>query len=361
VLKRLTAESQTDFVAPRVTPKRDAMTAVFDIAGALPSSAALVADIAIVIRDISAKFVMGASMQDEWERVRKSIYQNDVGQTLVETCSTTAVNTDKDKELATITNRAYQYLECFRLVSSDMRDCFEKISSKEVIPPQELYEAIVTANSAMKLYKAFDTEMENAAAMIATKHDKTIKDRRRTMALVAVASIAFILATIISGGAATVGGALGVSTLSTKIAACSAATVVGGGVNGYLVRENLNTLEMEKKVEQLLYDMVPLRVLLARASVSLTAMFCAQVLQRPMVWLDKQARRQVLVDFGIDLALLGDKETDAARRYTTETHQHQLRLFCQQFTKVQEKYNDVVRDVGMRVKAPALEGKGDLS
>jgi len=247
----------------------------------------------------------------------------------------------------------------------------------------------------MKLYKAFDTEMENAAAMIATKHDKTIKDRRRTMALVAVASIAFILATIISGGAATVGGALGVSTLSTKIAACSAATVVGGGVNGYLVRENLNTLEMEKKVEQckhslppvsypswvtshpavlspkllipgftlriVLYDMVPLRVLLARASVSLTAMFCAQVLQRPMVWLDKQARRQVLVDFGIDLALLGDKETDAARRYTTETHQHQLRLFCQQFTKVQEKYNDVVRDVGMRVKAPALEGKGDLS
>ena len=49
----------------------------------------------------------------------------------METCSTTAVNTDKDKELATITNRAYQYLECFRLVSSDMRDCFEKISSKE--------------------------------------------------------------------------------------------------------------------------------------------------------------------------------------------------------------------------------------
>jgi len=103
-------------------------------------------------------------------------------------------------------------------------------------------------------------------------------------------------------------------------------------------------------------DVSRLYEVLGKASIALAAMFCSQVLQKPMAWMDRQNRRRILVDFGIDLALLGDEGGNAAaRRYTTVACRDQLRNFCTQFAKVQATYHDVLRDANMTVKPPAAD------
>jgi len=114
-----------------------------------------------------------------------------------------------------------------------------------VIPHQELYEAIVNANSAMKLYEAFQKQMKEAAAMIAPRHTKKLRVQSTTMTLVAVGTLVFIVGVVFTGP-----GALGAATLAAKIVGGGFGTLIGGGWEAHQISNRLDTLKMERNVKQ---------------------------------------------------------------------------------------------------------------
>ncbi|KAK4653457.1 hypothetical protein QC762_506755 [Podospora pseudocomata] len=224
---------------------------------------AIGADLATMVRTLPAKWMMGSSMVQEFDKLRKSIQMNQP-----------EVNGPL-KTVEDVTNAWNKAEPCLDLMSTIIRhieDCLDlsRIPRQKNIPPQQLYETMLGLRNATIFFSAYEDQMLSIAAATPTilrppNGAKTVVGATATAVMVAAALMVY---TFFTGGTGLI------------IAGGASGAILGGGATAGIGAWKRN--KHASLCESFSRSIINLGKALTDANICLAATYSSQVLQFPL-------------------------------------------------------------------------------
>ncbi|EXV04759.1 hypothetical protein X797_002441 [Metarhizium robertsii] len=223
IVKSLAVQSHTT-IDLAVAPKCVAPAEICRHATSLLCSAAVGAEIALLILQLPMKWRNGASMMAEYRRLREKWLKAE-GDVLPNGCEQPRVALSSEKEIAKAWATVEPCLDSFRSIIMDMTECINILSEGRTISPQLLYETIIHVRNATILFSVYEENMGTInKAMIKMETQKRRKTRLRINVALVVIFVA-VTAGWFTGGLSTLvfaatGGAAAGGSAANEVSYC---------------------------------------------------------------------------------------------------------------------------------------------
>ncbi|KAK0736756.1 hypothetical protein B0T21DRAFT_451425 [Apiosordaria backusii] len=332
ILRSLEVRSSTVVERNRITPIDMCNLALEVVRGS-----AVGADVATMVRTLPAKWVTGASMVQEYDRLRKLIQATQAEP------SNGPLKTIED--VTDAWNKAEPCLDLMSTIIRHIEDCLDlsSVSKNKEIPPQQLYETMLGLRNANIFFSAYEGQMlkiaEATPALMNPSQGAKIVVGAATAAAVIAAAAALLVYTFFTGGTGFI------------VAGGASGAVLGGGatagIGGWKRNKHASICENFSK------SIVRLGIALTEANVALAATYSRQVLQLPLNsphWVSSQ-RDGILRELGVDTQHLNKAA------YQDQVVEERLGVVLQRYSEFVTAREKVEKAAGVRTRrelAPKL-------
>ncbi|KAK0671583.1 hypothetical protein QBC41DRAFT_371756 [Cercophora samala] len=296
------------------------------------------ADVATIVRALPTKWVTGASMIQEYDRLRKLI-----------TATRPEAISGPLKTIEDVANAWNKAEPCLDLMSTMIRhidDCLDlkSLSGKNEIPPQQLYETMLGLRNANIFFSAYQGQMLSIAdatpALMSPPQGIKIVVGAATAAAVVAAAAALLVYTFFTGGTGLI------------VAGGVSGAAFGGGATAGIGEWKRN--KHASLCENFSQSIVELGDALTTANVALAVTYSQQVLQLPLhskQWVSSQYD-DVLRQLGIDTQQL--KKVDF-QGHAVEKVLREVLYRYSNFVMIREKLQKAAGVRTRRELAPKLD------